>query len=213
MGIAERKEREKEQRRKAIVDAAEKVFFSKGSRHSSMEEVAHEAELSKGTLYLYFSCKEELQFAITTRGLNLLYLKLRETFNEKQTGAENLFEIGKTYVRFSREYPDYFKAIIFFESSSLENLDPALREKLIAEDSPLTIFLKAIEQGKKDGTIRDDMETMEMGKILWTQLTGTLQFILYRPKLFDLLGFSEDEMLINHFRIVQDGIIRNTKVI
>jgi len=213
MGITERKEREKEQRRNAIIDAAEKVFSSKGFRQSSMEEVAHQAELSKGTLYLYFSSKEELQFAITTRGLNLLYLKLKETFNEKQTGAENLFEIGKAYVRFSREYPDYFKAIIFFESSSLENLDPVIREKLIAEDSPLTIFLKAIEKGKKDTTIRNDMETMEMGKILWTQLTGTLQFILYRPKLFDLLGFSEDEMLLNHFRIVQDGIIRNTKVV
>ena len=64
MGIAERKEREKEQRRKAILDAAEKVFFEKGLKYSTMDDVAEEAELSKGTLYLYFKNKEEL-FAVS----------------------------------------------------------------------------------------------------------------------------------------------------
>jgi TetR/AcrR family transcriptional regulator len=50
MGITERKEREKEQRRNAIIDAAEKIFFTKGMDNSTMDDVAEEAELSKGTL-------------------------------------------------------------------------------------------------------------------------------------------------------------------
>ena len=52
MGIAERREREREQRRNTILDAAETVFFSKGINLATMDEVAEEAELSKGTLYL-----------------------------------------------------------------------------------------------------------------------------------------------------------------
>ena len=60
MGIAERKEREKEHRRNTILDAAEEVFFSKGINLATMDEVAERAELSKGTLYLYFKNKEEL---------------------------------------------------------------------------------------------------------------------------------------------------------
>ena len=40
MGIAERKEREKEQRRNNIIDAAESVFFSKGIENATMDEIA-----------------------------------------------------------------------------------------------------------------------------------------------------------------------------
>ena len=58
MGITERKEREKLQRREDILNAAERVFFSKGHKNSTMDDVAEEAELSKGTLYLYFKSKE-----------------------------------------------------------------------------------------------------------------------------------------------------------
>ena len=64
MGIAERKEREKQQRREEIVQAAEEVFFSKGFEKSTMDDVAEKAELSKGTLYLYFKSKEELLIGI-----------------------------------------------------------------------------------------------------------------------------------------------------
>ena len=49
MGVAERKEREKEQRRKGILDAAEKVFFKHGVENATMDNVAEEAELSKAT--------------------------------------------------------------------------------------------------------------------------------------------------------------------
>ena len=54
MVTARRKEREKEQRRNEIVDAAEKLFFEKGYEGVSMDDVARDAELAKGTLYLYF---------------------------------------------------------------------------------------------------------------------------------------------------------------
>jgi TetR/AcrR family transcriptional regulator len=40
MGIAERKERERQQRRNDIIDAAERIFFSRGSAVASMDEVA-----------------------------------------------------------------------------------------------------------------------------------------------------------------------------
>jgi len=68
MGINERREREKEVRRDAILDAAENIFFSKGVDSSSMDEIASRAELSKGTLYLYFKNKDELYHGIIHRG-------------------------------------------------------------------------------------------------------------------------------------------------
>ena len=60
MGIIERKTREKESRRLQILEAAKKIFSSKGYNSATMEEIADAAELSPGTLYIYFKNKEEL---------------------------------------------------------------------------------------------------------------------------------------------------------
>jgi len=54
MGISERRMREKEQRKKEILDKAERLFFSRGYDDVSMDEIANEVELNKATLYLYF---------------------------------------------------------------------------------------------------------------------------------------------------------------
>ena len=42
MGIAERKEREKEQRKNDIINAAERMFFTKGIAATTMEDIAEE---------------------------------------------------------------------------------------------------------------------------------------------------------------------------
>ena len=73
MGIAERKEREKEYRKESILDAAQKVFFEKGLHLSTMDEIAETAELAKGTLYLYYHSKEDLYLAVLLRGLSIRF--------------------------------------------------------------------------------------------------------------------------------------------
>lgn len=67
MGIQERKEREKESRKEEIINAAQKIFFEKGLPAATMDEIAEAAELSKGTLYLYYKSKEDLYLAVTMR--------------------------------------------------------------------------------------------------------------------------------------------------
>jgi len=58
MGTAERKEREKIRRRNDIIGAAERVFFSKSRALATMDDVAEEAELSKGNEPSPFSSKQ-----------------------------------------------------------------------------------------------------------------------------------------------------------
>ncbi|MFX1452616.1 MAG: TetR/AcrR family transcriptional regulator, partial [Promethearchaeota archaeon] len=53
-----RREREKEQRREDIIDAAEKLFLTQGFENTTMKQIANEAEYSKGTLYNYYKSKD-----------------------------------------------------------------------------------------------------------------------------------------------------------
>jgi AcrR family transcriptional regulator len=65
---SKRKEREREARREAILDAAANVFARKSFYEATLDEIAAEAELAKGTLYNYFRDKEDLFQSLIYRG-------------------------------------------------------------------------------------------------------------------------------------------------
>ncbi len=64
MTISDRKAREKEQRRQAILAAAEKRFAREGYNATQLDSIANDMEISKGTIYLYFKNKEDLFFSL-----------------------------------------------------------------------------------------------------------------------------------------------------
>jgi len=207
MGIPERKEREKEQRKNDIIDAAERVFFNKGFDAATVDEVAAEAELSKGTLYLYFKSKEDLHFAISMRGMDILNKLIREKYKEKRSGADNILEFGKAYVRFTRDYKNYFKSIMIFDSSKIDKVDISQKMKIMEPDSPLNFFIEVLDKGKKDGSVRKDIPSKQLAFILWTQITGVLQFIVLRHQMIEMLGFKPEDLILNQFKVLLKGIV------
>ena len=65
-----RKEREREFKRKEIVEAARIVFATRGFANATLDEIAEKAEFGKGTLYNYFSSKEELFETVLADGFD-----------------------------------------------------------------------------------------------------------------------------------------------
>jgi TetR/AcrR family transcriptional regulator len=116
MSIAERKEREKEQRRNDILSAAEKLFFARGYDSVTMDDIAKAVELNKATIYLYFKDKESLYFTVGLRGVTILNAWVRESEGRAVSGSEKLWEIGRAYSSFAKEYPDYNRAYNYFYS-------------------------------------------------------------------------------------------------
>ncbi len=180
MGISDRKKREKEKRRNDIIDAAEKVFFSKGKAQSTMDDIAEEAELSKGTLYLYFKSKEDLYLAINIRGLHILEDIFKNSVKEVETGLDKVRAIGRAYYRFSQEYSDYFNALMYFDSAEMTQSHDNINETewIHKELDPLDILIDAIRQGHNDGSIQKKYDPVKTSVILWGQSTGIIQLLL-----------------------------------
>lgn len=204
MGIQERKEREKQQRRNDIIDAAEKVFFESGIENATMDDVAKEAELSKGTLYLYFHNKEDLHFAICIRGLEILKLSIEKIVSTEKTAMQNLVEIGKSYVRFSKEYPNYFKAMLYFEGTDMN--DCKCEHKHTVKDDVLGFLMQLLESGKIDNSIRSDIPPAVLTQLLWSQITGVLQLMSYKNVHFEEFNISEEDIIQGHFEIIANGL-------
>ncbi|OPY24728.1 MAG: DNA-binding transcriptional regulator EnvR [Methanobacterium sp. PtaU1.Bin242] len=120
MSVVSRRQREKEQRRKDIIEAAEKLFFKKGYDNVSMNDIAKEVELSKATLYLYFDNKEALFFLIILRGARILSNMIKERMESEETGIGKLTAFREAYADFVNEYSDYFKIYSYFHSGRFD---------------------------------------------------------------------------------------------
>lgn len=178
MGVNERKEREKEIRRNDIIDASEKVFFSKGYDIATMEDIAREAEFSKRTIYVYFNSKEQLYFEIMVRGYKIL-IEMMETSIEEVNGANALDKIkqmARTLYRFSNEYPDYFNAIIEYENGERDFVkgisDKSREECYILGEKMFAYLTSALKNGIEEGVIRSELDIVNTAIVLWSCTVG-----------------------------------------
>lgn len=162
MALAERRQREKEQRREDIVNAAEKLFFSRGYDNVSMDEIAGEVELSKPALYYYFKDKESLFFAVVNRGIKILRAMITEEQKSAQASDIKFGELSMASIKFIQEYPDYARACIYFRSgrfnlSDANSMSCDAKEIIeFTEEIYESIFL-AIKFYIEDGTYRPDV--------------------------------------------------------
>ncbi|MFZ1292192.1 MAG: TetR/AcrR family transcriptional regulator [Melioribacteraceae bacterium] len=177
MGISERKEREKLQRRQEIILAAEKVFFSKGFTNSTMDDIAAEAELSKGTIYLYFKSKEELFKVFVNRGITKLYELFVEFSSKQPNGLLKVKAIGEAYIKFYYEYPNYYQAMMFEESKQVSEISNESEDMEILKIKMDTnkILVDTIIEGMNDGSIRKDLDPVKTSLVLWGESLGVLQ--------------------------------------
>ncbi|MFC2102315.1 TetR/AcrR family transcriptional regulator [Bacteroidota bacterium] len=208
MGITERKEREREQRYQAIIDAGEKVFFTKGYESSTMDDVAEEAELSKGTLYLYFTSKDELHFAIMERGMKLLMGLMEKRLHVSSSGLETLRELGHALVEFSNLHPDYFNALIFFQGRDVEQqkLQEAKVKDFMANRNSLTVLNETLKRGMADGSIRTDIPISELSTTLWAQMMGILVMYSAKQAVFKLHDVSREQLVNSHLMLLSDAL-------
>jgi len=209
MGIAERKEREKLKRRNDIIDAAEKVFFSSGFESATMDEIAEMAELSKGTLYLYFKSKEDLQFAIFMRGSDILMKMMKKNLSPGSNGYQRLLELANSFIRFSREKRNYFSLFMYYESSRMEalNIDQDQLQIYLKEDSPLALVTHQVIMGIQDGSLRDDLSAEVFSATLWSQMLGVLIVLNNKADLYETFNLKADEILKTHLELVSKGSI------
>ncbi|MBN2382264.1 TetR/AcrR family transcriptional regulator [bacterium] len=209
MGIVERKQREKEQRRNAIIDAAERIFFSKGWDNATIEEVADAAELSKGTIYLYFKTKEDLYLAIHLRGQEILLLLFEAAIQDKETGFAKIRAVGEAYFEFYFKYPAYFNALTYYETRDFDTRDQdSLAGQCLTKGLQInTLLSRVLGEGMEDGSIRSDLDPFQVSLILWGQTTGLIQFASLKGDLLrHKFGVDQRDLFSFYLQFVSDGL-------
>jgi AcrR family transcriptional regulator len=173
MSTAERKEKEKAARRADIVNAAERLFASKGYDGVVMDDVANEAQLAKGTLYLYFNNKESLYLTVAVRGAALLREAMARGVAREARGIDKACAVGVAYYEFSKQHPFYFRMLTDAEplchsgDTGDGRSTVAIRQEFAAcaADS-VKIAADAVKAGITDGSIDPGAEPLKTALFL-----------------------------------------------
>ena len=176
MGIVERKEREREARRSQILDAARKVFEERGIGQATMDEIAREAELAKGTIYLYYKNKEELLLGLILKGFEVLIGLVSNSKESFPTGLEQLLGVSDAYRKFATEERFYFSLMNVTEPPAKSNISTELLAELGERTEQLwTLFVGMAEQAKLEGDITPEIDSFTFVVTLWLSATGVLR--------------------------------------
>ena len=176
MTIQERKEREKEMRRQQIIDAAEKVFTSRGVCDATIENIAEEAELSPATLYLYFKNKDELYASLNLRMLEVLVQKMEDIYHQDRLNPEKkIMALKKALYEVYEHNPLNVINVLRFQSSEeLRKLSPELSSQI--KDGARQ-YLRAIAGIYKDGVDEGvflNRHPTAFADIVWGLFTGVV---------------------------------------
>ncbi len=179
MGIHERKIREKEERRRQIMEAAKLVFSAKGFNRATMEEIAGEAELSPGTLYLYFKNKEELHTSLSIDILKYLTRQMREYVDEKKMSPEaKIYALRDAFIDVY-EYDAMVLINLFHLQSgeTLKNLSgEVLQEIKEASADALGAITSIVQEGIDQGVFVDK-HPVALADIIWATYSGVVLWV------------------------------------
>ena len=175
MSTRQRRRREAAYRRKSILDAGRKVFWDHGYHRTTVPQIAAEAELAPGTLYLYFPSKAAIYAELLVEGYDQLLARLKEAAAHPSP-PQAARELVKVFFDFAREAPEYFQIMFFvLQGEGGDDWEGLFRPQQID-------LLKARETACRD-VVRQVLEQIDYGPAerrnetvaaVWSMLAGVV---------------------------------------
>lgn len=169
MGIVERKEKQKLEIRKMILDASMKLFVEEGFEKVSIRRIADIIEYSPTTIYLYFKDKNEILFHLCEEGFE----KMAE-YNKGLWDIRNplmrLHKMGENYIQFGLTYPEYYD-LMFMQDAPMDALEKLHCSDWNSGDQALD-RLKQVLQDCMDANLIRKADINAVALAIWSMVHG-----------------------------------------
>lgn len=183
MGIADRKEREKLEMKRLIMDAAMRMFVEAGYEKTSIRNIAEKIEYSPATIYLYYKDKDELLYDVQAQG----FAQLLEIFRQKANAKDPLKKLGqmaKAYVEFGMAHPDIYD-LMFIIRAPMNKVEEE-GTKWMNGDACFQLLINNLEECMEKGLIRFT-DKMVGALSVWSMVHGLVSLnVRCRIKISDL---------------------------
>jgi AcrR family transcriptional regulator len=159
-------------KKQRIMQAAEQLFRNRRFHEMTLEEIAREAGVGKGTIYLYFSDKEDLIFQAAVAGFDEMCELLRQNVGEGVAFRDGLLNMCETISAFFKKRRPLFRIIMSEGERAMESTGAGLRQRWLQRRKTMIEGVAAvIARGVASGEIRRDIPP----EILAEYLLGMLR--------------------------------------
>ena len=178
------------QKRKDILNSARALFKEKGFHNTKMEEIAIKAGVGKGTLYEYFTSKQQIFDETCIEKVTVIRESIEEinlkdiTFREKLTEMLAMRDSKAGYAEASIE------SIMSNKNIISEKVVLAMINHVSDMDK---IIIKMVEQGKQEGVVDKNIPT----ELIVRMIVGTVSEFIRNRHLKGNDGINEEEIIIN----------------
>jgi AcrR family transcriptional regulator len=188
MGISERKEKQKQEIRKAILDASMKLFVEQGFENVSIRKIADLIEYSPTTVYLYFKDKNEILYNLHELGFQKFGEYTADIWEVKNP-LLRLHKMGERYVRFGLENPECYD-LMFILKAPMEALSSMKNCEWVSGDQALGRLKELLRECMERKFIKEgDVDVMAMA--IWGMVHGMVSLAI-RDRLEKLVPTPEE---------------------
>ncbi len=225
MIVKEEKTSKKQKKRESMLEVAAELFSKKNYHEVMMDDVARLTNVAKGTVYNYFSSKEELYFTIMSSKLGHLNSSLKNKIESEISVIDSLHTYVIHLYMFMMKYQSFF---LMYQKEYMNAQNEFCDELRTMSDELKSILSDVIYKGKKENQFRDVDESFAV-KIVLGSVFGAVQrgiennytgekLIEEREKLFEFVlhglysGFSNNKVQpLKHKTIVLTRTIEQSK--
>jgi AcrR family transcriptional regulator len=193
MGVAERKIREKEELKEAILKAAKKLFLTKGYDKTSIRNIADEIEYSPGIIYHYFKDKDEVFHALHTEGFGELRKRM-QILSVVADPMERLKAMGKIYIQFGLENPDMYD-LMFIIEAPIDHVEKTVDTCWVEGDATFDVLRKTISQCMEKGHF-EGHQVEALSFLIWSTVHGMVSLSI--RKRVQVLDQNEAENIVEN---------------
>lgn len=113
-----RREREREEMRRLIIEAAQRLFVTEGYESTTIRRIADAIEYTPGAIYSYFKDKDAILYAIHQEGFRELGRRFVEALVGDKNPLEQLTALGEAYIAFARANPELYHLMFVAQATS-----------------------------------------------------------------------------------------------
>jgi TetR/AcrR family fatty acid metabolism transcriptional regulator len=180
-------------KREAILRAATKVFARNGYFNSKVADIAGEAGIADGTVYLYFKSKDDILHSIFDRAMEEFISEGRDEVAKIDSPAERLRKIAELHL--ARLGADRDMAVVF--QVELRGSIKFMQEfSATGFAEYLEIIRSTIEDGQRSGEFRSDIKSIVAAKILYGSLDEMVTNWILSGKKYALAPLADEVMKI-----------------
>ncbi len=170
MGVQERREREREARKAAVLNAARDMLLEKGYRGTTTKGIAKKCELSEATLFFYFSNKDEIIASLLFESIRFWKEGFEKIAQSRVSADKKLDQIWRFHEKVNEEHPEYYLVSSYLaQPNALEGVSEDVKERLVQESGDNFQRLATLLE---ETTGRDD--SRHMADTMWATFLGLM---------------------------------------